>query len=124
MTPNWDKLYLDLRGNDLPFQETPLPLGAAYVLGQRSPDPRAPFVEPLAPRQGLMELVGNTYVNYLLDMPMRSREFEVLGRLVRRVPLRRVVPHVDPASLPTLCELILEDFLGLRACPELSNAHV
>jgi hypothetical protein len=117
LTPNWDKLYLDLGENGFAFQKAPLPLGAVYVLGRRGRDSRLPFVEPLAPREGLMELVQNTYVNYLLDAAMRVREFEVLGRLVRRVPLRRVVPHEDPASLAALCRVIREDFHALP-CPE------
>jgi hypothetical protein len=113
LTPNWDKLYLDLGENDFAFQETPLPLGAVYVLGPRSRDTRAPFVELLSPQECFMELVGNTYVRYWLDRAMRAREFELLGRLVRSVPVRRVVPHEDPARLPALCQVILDDFHGL-----------
>jgi hypothetical protein len=116
LMPDWDKLYLDLRGNGFAFQETPLPLGAVYLLGPRKGDARAPFVEPLPAQEGLMELVANTYVNYLLDAPMRAREFELLGRLVQGVPVRRVVPHQDPAGLPALCQTILDDFLGRRSC--------
>jgi hypothetical protein len=110
LTPNWDKLYLELGENGLAFQEMPLPLGAVYVLGARSGDTRAPFVEALSPQEAMLELVANTYVNYLLDPAMRAREFELLGRLVRSVPVRRVVPHEDPARLPSLCQVLLEDF--------------
>jgi hypothetical protein len=112
LTPNWDKLYLDVSGDDFAFLDTPLPLGGVYVVGPRSDDARAPFVEPISPHEGLLALVGNTYINYLLDRVMRAREFEVLGRLVNSVPLRRVVPHEDPARLPELCDVILEDFRG------------
>jgi hypothetical protein len=118
LTPNWDKLYLDLGGNDFAFQQAPLPLGAVYLLGPRSGETRAPFVEPLSPPAGLMELVGNTYVNYLLDRAMRAREFELLGRLVRSVPVRRVVPHADPARLPDLCQTVIQDFHGLLSGTE------
>jgi hypothetical protein len=110
LTPNWDKLYLDLGGDDFPFQDTPLPLGAVYVLGEGGGDRRAPSVELLLPHEGLMELVGNTYVNYLLDRSMRAREFELLGRLVRHVPVRRVVQHGDRAYLPALGHVIQDDF--------------
>ena len=71
-----------------------------------------------------MELVRNSYVNYLLDCAMRAREFEVLGKLVRCVPVRRVVPHADPARLPALCQAILKDFHGLPSLPEEPDAHV
>jgi len=120
MTPNWDKLYLDLGGCDCPFQETPLPLGAIYLLGERSRDIQAPFVEPVSPQEGLIELVANTYVNYLLDRAMRAREFELLGRLIRRIPVRRVVPHEDPTRFPALCQAIVDDFERILPRAELS----
>jgi hypothetical protein len=113
MSPNWDKLYLDLRGCDCPFQETSLPQGAVYLLGERSRDIQAPFVEPVSPQEGLIELVANTYVNYLLDRSMRAQEFELLGRLMSRIPVRRVVPHEDPTRLPELCQTIVDDFQGI-----------
>jgi hypothetical protein len=109
LTPNWDKLYLDLGGNDYPFQETPLPLGAVYLLGERGGATQAPFVELLSPQEGLMAMVGNTYGNTWLDCPMRAREFQMLGRLVRSVPVRRLVQHGDPARLPALVQTILDD---------------
>jgi hypothetical protein len=119
LTPNWDKRYLDLGDNASSFQKTPLPLGAVYVLGERSESTWAPFVEPVSLQDGLMELVGNTYVNYLLDRTMRAREFELLSKLIRSVPVRRVVPHKDPACLPALCQTILEDFQGILRGAEL-----
>ena len=118
LTPNWDKLYLDLGGNDFPFHKTPLPLGAVYVLAQRKGDSRAPFVELLTAKEGLMELVGNAYANCLLDRAMRAREFDLLGRLVRSMTVRRVAPHEDRARLTQLCDTLLEDFRGFRTQPE------
>jgi hypothetical protein len=124
LTPNWEKLYLDLGGGDLAFHDRPLPLGAVYVLRVRSRDTGAPFVEPLSPHEGLVELVRNTYGNYLLDRAMRAREFELFAKLVRCVPVRRVVAHEDPARLPALCQAILEDFHALPPLPEEPDAHV
>ena len=80
------------------------------MLGDRAGDPARPFVEGMPARAGLMTLVANTYVNYLLDREMRAREFDLLARIVGRVPLGRVNPHEDPANLSTLCETILKDF--------------
>ena len=40
---------------------------------------------------------------------MRAREFELLGRMVERVPLRQVIGHQEPAYLPRLCQVILKD---------------
>ncbi len=60
-----------------------------------------------------MALVANTYSTSLLDKAMRAQEFELLGRVVASVPLRRVIPHADPIYLPRLCDVILDDFQTL-----------
>lgn len=114
ITRDWEKRYLDLTGNGYRFQDRPLPLAAIYLLGGRSSDAAAPFVEDLPPHTGLMTLVANSYVNYLLDKTMRAREFELLAQVANRVPLRRVNPHRDPTRLSTLCDVILEDFQTLK----------
>jgi hypothetical protein len=113
LTPNWNKRYLDLTLNGFNFQKQPLPLAAVYVLDRRSDDPAAPFVESLPSQAGLITLVANTYANYLLDREMRAREFELLGRLVNNLPLRKLTPHSDPARAPELCRFILDDIRNL-----------
>ncbi|MFN2407652.1 MAG: serine/threonine protein kinase [Pyrinomonadaceae bacterium] len=117
LTPNWDKCYLDLtRGSVLEskrFENTPRELAALYLLGERRGDLRAPFVEPLEPAEGLMSLVANTYATKLMDKHMRAREFDLLSRLLSRVPLRRVTPHSDSGRLSNLCDRILSDFNAL-----------
>ena len=117
LTPNWDKCYLDLtRGPVLEtsrFENTPRPLAAIYLLGDRRDVPEAPFVTPLDRAEGLMSLVANTYATKLMDKHMRAREFELLSRVLERVPLRRVTPHSDLARLANLCDRILTDFKSL-----------
>ncbi len=71
-----------------------------------------------------MALVPNTNVNYLLDKAMRAHEFELLGRVVANVPLRRVTSHTDPAHLSTLCDLILDDFGRLTQSSHFSTGTV
>jgi hypothetical protein len=115
LTPNWNKQYLDLTQHDFNFQRQPLPLAALYFLDGRSEDPAAPFVESVPSQTGLVELVTNTYTNYMLDQRMRAREFDLLGRLINNTPLRRLKPHSDPARLPDLCRVILDDFHNLLA---------
>ena len=114
LTPNWDKRYLDLtRGSVLKstrFESTPRQLAALYLLGERCDEPEAPLVEPVDRANGLMSLVANTYATKLMDKHMRAREFELLSRVLSRVPLRRVTPHSDPARIGKLCETILSDF--------------
>lgn len=114
ITPTWDKLYLDLLTENYNFQQVPLPFAAIYILDARSSDSSAPFIEPVNAAEGLMALVANTSTNYLLDAAMRKQEFESLSRLVQQVDIRRVTPHADPALLPQLCELILDDIRTLK----------
>lgn len=107
LTPNWDKCYLDLQER---FQREPLPLAAIYQLGERRHDRIAAYVEPLERADALMSLVANTYATKLMNKEMRAREFELLTRVVSKVPVRRVTPHADLARIQELCECILSDF--------------
>ena len=108
--PTWDKRYLDLTQDSYQFQQQPLPLAGIYFLGERILDTAAPFVEAVPQTQAaLISLVKNCYAKYLLNKATRAKEFEVLGRLVRHVSLKRVTPHSEPARLSQLCKTILAD---------------
>jgi len=109
LTPVWEKHYLELDGKRAKFAPTKLPLGILYLFAPRSDDRDAPRVEKLTPRDGLLELVQNTYMNWALDREQRAKEFDALCRLVQRVPVRRIVPHSKPEKLAGLCDLILRD---------------
>ncbi|HWT88551.1 MAG TPA: hypothetical protein VN454_07085 [Candidatus Angelobacter sp.] len=106
LTPTWDKRYLALDGGRARFAEKKLPLGAVYLLGERAMDERAPRIENISPREALLELVQNTYMNALLTKEQRAAEFELLSRLVNRVPCKRLIPHRDATRLGKLCELM------------------
>ncbi|MGE3949105.1 MAG: hypothetical protein AB7H86_20710 [Blastocatellales bacterium] len=116
MTPNWDKRYLDLTQKNFSFQAEPLPLGAIYFLQPRSDDESAPLIEEAKPQEALVDLVSNAYTNYLLESEMRAKEFNLLGRIVEKMLLRKVTPHKDPARLLDLCQLIISDFERLNIC--------
>jgi hypothetical protein len=109
ITPTWDKRYMGLGDDGLGFAANPLPLGVIYILGEREATLSVPAVEEVAGGDALVTLVANTYVNYLLDRDMRSREFDVLSRIVARVPIRRVRPSADPAAVFDLCAVIAAD---------------
>jgi hypothetical protein len=70
-------------------------------------------VEELRPTDSLLELVENTYMNWLLDREQRAEECNVLGNMVQQVPVRRLVPHSDPRKIGQLCELIEFDARNL-----------
>ena len=109
ITPIWDKRYLELGDNGFGFASNPLPLGAIYVLRTREGDLAASVIDDIAGSNALRELVTNTYVNYLLDREMRSREFDVLTRLVVRIPIRRVRAPADYSAVLDLSEAIAND---------------
>jgi hypothetical protein len=105
----YDKRCLSLERQSLEFATGPVPLECVYILGERGPDP-APLIESVPAREALVTLVANTYATNLLDSSMRAREFETLGRLMQRVPVRRVRANSDPTRLGDLCDVIVRDF--------------
>ena len=107
LTPTYDKRYLELQAEGL-FQPGPVPLEVIYVLGERQPASRDFYVETVAPSAALMALVTNTYGNYLLDAPMRAREFELLGRVVEHVPVRHLTFVHDISQLLESCRSLTE----------------
>ena len=109
ITPTWDKRYLALDQNGRRFQSSPLLLSAIYILGEREAELSAPVIEKVVGRKAIMTLVSNTYVNYLLDADMRSREFDVLARMLTRVHVRRVRSAADPSKLLAMCKAIVSD---------------
>ena len=122
LTPNWDKCYLPLDGSLASLETTKRPLGAVYILAARETAENAPRIEDVSNRDVLLGLVQNTYMNWLLDRRQRAAEFELLAHLVSRVPVRRIVPHRDPARIGPLCDLLFEDARRLLA-NQLSVAH-
>ena len=109
ITPTWEKRYLQLDQNGHHFTSSSLPLGAIYILDSRDSSLTAPMVEGIPVNEAFMALVANTYVNYLLDQDMRSREFDVLGRLVSEIPIRRVRTPGASSAVFNLCEAIAAD---------------
>jgi hypothetical protein len=120
LTAVWGKRYLALDGARARFWPGKLPLGIVYFFGPRTDAADAPRVEELSPREALLQMVQNTYMNWLLDREQRGVEFDMLSRLVGRVLVRRIVPSSDAAKLGALCSLIADD--AARALAEKSVA--
>jgi len=66
-------------------------------------------------REVLLELLQNTYMNWILDRKQRAAEFELLSRLVSHIPVRRIVPHSDPSRIGALCELLVSNARSVLA---------
>jgi hypothetical protein len=120
--PGWDKRYLDLNPDRTALPASPVPLQAIYILGPRHATPYAPFVEPVPATQALITLITNTYMNSMLDKPLRAHEFDYLARLVQRIPIRHLTPHTDPARLDHLCQVVINDFQALTPTTRLFEA--
>lgn len=116
LAPSWEKGYLDIGTEALPQADRPYPLAALYLLQPRSSAEECPqILPPVVGQQTLLDLIVNTYTNYVLAAEMRAHEFRVLSRLVARVPIRRLVSSSDPAKLSRLCTLVQQDFAELNA---------
>jgi hypothetical protein len=111
-----------LDGAIAPPERQKRPLGAVYILAPRETAADAPRIEEVSNREVLLELVQNTYMNWLLDRRQRAAEFELLAHLVSCVPVRRIVSHHDPARIGALCDLISADARCLLA-NQMSAAH-
>ena len=110
---NWDKRVLSLAEDRLSFQKEPLPLGAIFILGERSSDAAAPFLETPSMHDCLMALVANSYATGMLDTEMRGQEFALLGRLLATVPVARIRPQEGTAEISVLCGAIRESYQRL-----------
>jgi hypothetical protein len=113
ISPNWEKRYLDLAGPGHIFQASALPLAAIYRLDDRSAAGSHLKFRDCTPIEALLDLLGNTYVNYLLEPDQRASEFALLGRLAAQIPLRRVTLPEDHSRLAALCRTVAEDFLAV-----------
>ena len=109
LTPSWEKCFLPLDGERARFEPEERPLGVIYLLAPRTASEDAPRVEQISPREALLGLVQNTYMNWILDRKQRAAEFDFLSTLVKRTSVRRIVPHSDPARIAALCDLIIAD---------------
>lgn len=121
LTPNWDKLYLDVSKNGYRFQGQTLPLAAIYLLERRTD---APSVRELSANEKILALVGNSYGNFLLDREMRKSEFEVVTRLTSKVPVQRLSYPSDINSLKQTCDLVIRDLQSLATQHSAPTGHV
>jgi hypothetical protein len=112
ISPDWEKHFMPL-DPETQFEERSLPLGAIYALQKREAGLAAPIVESVTGSEAFLAVLGNTYMNYLPDPKMRSREFNVLARVLEQVPVRRVRAAADPSMLFNLCETIAADARSL-----------
>lgn len=109
LTPNWDKRYLDLQHERYRHARDAMPLVAIYLIDWRRQDPTTPFVSPLNASAGLLSLITNIRSDCYPDKQSHRREFDMIGRLARDIPIRRIAARTGSRSLGGLCDSILSD---------------
>jgi hypothetical protein len=116
LSPTADKRRLILGEQGTSFGNDSFGLAAIYVLGDRQIGASS-LVESMRPQTALLALVADSYASNILDRELRAGEFEVLGRLVSTVAIRRIHASEDPGGLDELCRVIREDLrtLGINS---------
>ena len=116
-SPVYMKHRLDLVEHGYRFHESPVQVGAICVVAGRTGANHGLTIRALRPQAALMNLVSNTYGNYLLDASMRSREFDVLGRLAEAVCVNELSLSADLDGLMSDCRS-LADHLAIQSAAQ------
>ncbi len=106
--PEVEKTQVMLNGGGLRFESRLLALDRIYLL-ERASDTAATTILPVRPQQALIELSSQTYANKILDQQMRSREFQMLGELVKNVVVRRLIAPANAPDIGNLYRTIIQD---------------
>lgn len=92
------------------FPFSPIPLAKIYRV-ERAADAASgtPAIEPISPRDALLELVQASFPLDITDADTMARHFRFMERIVETVPIARlVIPH-GFELLPQVRETILQD---------------
>ena len=111
------------------FHDTSLPLQALYIAERRAEGPVE--IHDVSPRDALIELVRHSFSPYLVEAAgLQPSRFDLFARLVRAVPVRRLVYPSGFDRLPEVVGLLNNldaDFLnappagGARPVPSLEG---
>jgi hypothetical protein len=105
----YPKHYVDLTQPGYRFRDAPIRVAAIYVLGERIPAGHTPIISADNRRDGLMALIANSYSNYIPDARMRATEFEFLGRMAGRIPIRNLTVADDVTCVAGVCQVVADD---------------
>ncbi len=87
-------------------------LAAINVIGARQGQPEPEF-HRLQTVQALIALASNARTPHLPNPVIRAREFDVISRLVKHVPARRMLPPADISNIGHVCDRLVTDFESL-----------
>ena len=87
------------------------PIDVIYLLdaGHPAAAPPRPTVRALSAAAAVPHLLGATAAHYTSERIRMRNQFEFMTRLVQRVPVRTLSYRRDPAQMPALRDVVLED---------------
>ncbi len=92
------------------FRDTALPLAGLYI-AERRPESVAVEILDVSPRDALIELVRHSFSPHLVEAAgLQPSRFDLFSRLVRSVPVRRLVYPSGFARLPEVAEILLRSW--------------
>lgn len=105
----YPKRHVDLLADGYRFHGWPVPIETVFVLSDRTRTDQRVETREVTPQAALMHLVSHTYGNYLLDAPMRGREFDSLARIATRVAVKELAFGGGLDDLRTACGRLAEE---------------
>jgi hypothetical protein len=96
------------------FHGAALPLGCLYIVERRERRERRPEgpveIHGVSPREAFFELVRHSFTPYLVEAAgLQPGRIDLFARLVRRVPVRRLVYPSGYGRLPEVAAAVLRD---------------
>ena len=105
-SPGFEKRRFSVEEGAYRFQGEAVPIGTIFILWERTSGPDVPRVDDLPMKDALLTLLANSYAARTLGEGEKAHEFELFGRIVKGIRVRRLWPHRDSAWLDHLCEVI------------------
>lgn len=105
-----DSRYSDIESS---FWDTPLPLGAIYVMGETVEVDGIPFIQEIAAER-VIHLHANTFGSFVVSPEERKQEFELLSRLATAVPVRLLHFGRNVQLVNLQCEAVINDFARIK----------
>lgn len=100
--PDESKLHVPVEPGR--FQGSSIPLSALYLIERR---PGPPEILPVSRRQAVIEIVQHSFSPYLVEAAgLQPRRLDLLARLVRQVPVRRLLCPDGLEHLPRLVDSV------------------
>lgn len=114
VTRTWDKRYLDLVSAGFTFHDKPAPLGAVYLVSERSRS--KPSIYRLSKRDALMALVANGYTCTTPTCAARRvSEFSALALLADKYPVSALHASANFEEIYETCRSVVSDVEQLFA---------